>query len=73
MSTQLLVPPQASHYCTYTYPSVDHASSRYESKEGFGLFDQRLPDTFNQALQPSEPYFYAAGHVESMEAGTVMS
>lgn len=66
---QLLVPPQTNDH---THPAVDHAAPRYESKEGFGLFDQRLPDAFNQAVQPPEPHFYAAGHVESMEAGTIL-
>lgn len=57
----------------WTHPAVYHASPRYESEEGFSLLDQRLPNAVDQTVQPPEAYFYAAGHVECMETGAVVS
>jgi len=57
----------------WTHPAVYHASSRYEAEEGFWLLDQRLSNAFNQPMQSAETYFHTTRHVESMEAGAVLS
>lgn len=57
---------------TDTHPTVYHAPARHKAEERLGLFHKCFPDAVYQTMEPPEPHFHAAGHVQRVQAGAIL-